>query len=208
MDVGSMPAMADDLSGCVIVTGMPGAGKSTVTALAAARLPKAAQVKGDDVTLMIRSGGVNWMDEPAAEALRQDQLCNRNLCALAANFVDFGFVVLMDTVVADRAELDFFLALLAPRPVRLVVLAPGVEVCRDRNLARPVPERFEFDGYERLEADMARELGAVGWWLDTSAQSSDETAEELVAHVTERAAPLEPGWHEWLRTLHGLAGES
>jgi dephospho-CoA kinase len=53
--------MATDLTGCVIVTGMPGAGKSTVTARAAARLPKAAQVRGDDMNLMIKSGYVGWM---------------------------------------------------------------------------------------------------------------------------------------------------
>ena len=106
-----------DLVGCVIVSGMPGAGKSTVTALAARLLPRAAQVKGDDVNEMILSGRVGFMGEPADEALLQDELCNRNMCTLAANFVDFGFTVLMDTVVADRAELDFLCGLLAPRPV-------------------------------------------------------------------------------------------
>jgi predicted kinase len=194
----------DDLSGCVIVTGMPGAGKSTVTGLAARLLPKAAQVKGDDMTMMIQSGSVGWMEQPAAEALRQDQLCNRNLCAVANNFIDFGFAVLMDTVIADRAELDFFLALLSPRPVRLVVLAPGIDVCKHRNMARAPIERFEFDGYERLEADMARDYGDIGWWFDTSPLSPDDTADELVAHVCDRAAPLQPGWNAWLRDLHGV----
>jgi adenylylsulfate kinase-like enzyme len=133
-DVESITVVAaHDLSGCVIITGMPGAGKSTVTSLAARLLPKAAQAKGDDMNQMIQSGYVGWMGTPVAEALRQDQLCNRNMCSLANNFIDFGFAVLMDTVLADRAELDFFLALLSPRPVRLVLLAPGVDVCQQRN---------------------------------------------------------------------------
>lgn len=183
---------------------MPGAGKSTVTGLAARLLRKAAQVKGDDMNQMIRSGAVNWMAKPAAEALRQDQLCNRNLCSVANNFIDFGFVVLMDTVLADRAELDFFLALLSPRSVRLVVLAPGIEVCKQRNRTRRPEERFDFDGYERLEADMTREFGEIGWWFDTSQLTPDETATELVAHVGDRAAPLQPGWNAWLRGLHGV----
>ena len=195
---------AHDLSGCVIVTGMPGAGKSTVTGLAARLLPKAAQVKGDDMTLMIQSGSVGWMDKPVEEALRQDQLCNRNMCSLANNFIDFGFAVLMDTVLADRAELDFFLARLSPRSVRLVVLAPGIDVCKHRNMTRSPVARFDFDGYERLEAEMTREFGEIGWWFDTSALSPDETAAELVAHVCDRAAPLQPGWHAWLRRLHGV----
>src|SRR5688572_21503160 len=116
----------DGLSGCVIITGMPGAGKSTVSTLAAGLLPRAARVKGDDVNEMIIRGRVPFNGEPADEAARQDELCNRNLCALANNFIDFGFTVFMDTVVADRAELDSLLGLLAPRPVRLVILAPGV----------------------------------------------------------------------------------
>jgi integrase len=41
-------------SGCLIVSGMPGAGKSTVTRLAARVLPRAARVGGDDVNLMAR----------------------------------------------------------------------------------------------------------------------------------------------------------
>ncbi|TDC84014.1 phosphotransferase [Micromonospora sp. KC606] len=192
------------LSGCVIVSGMPGAGKSTVASLAAGLLPRAAVVGGDDVCRMIRSGFVWFMGEPAEAALRQDELCNRNMCALASNFVDFGLTVFMDTVLADRAELDFFLALLSPRPVRLVTLAPGIEVCKHRNETRPLEERFNFDGYERLDADMKREFSDAGWWFDTSALTPDETAERVVAQAADRTAPLQAGWHEWLRRLHGV----
>jgi predicted kinase len=175
------------LVGCVIVSGMPGAGKSTVTALAARLLPRAAQVRGDDVNKMILSGRVGFMGEPADEALRQDELCNRNMCLLANNFIDFGFTVLMDTVVADRAELDFLLGLLAPRPVRLITLAPGVEACRQRNATRDPAERFEFHGYHRLDAEMRRDLGDVGWWFDTSALTPTETAEQLAREAADRA---------------------
>jgi chloramphenicol 3-O-phosphotransferase len=195
--------MSGELSGCVIVSGMPAAGKSTVTALASRLLPRAAQVKGDTVNQMILGGRVSFMGTPRDEARRQDELCNRNMCALANNFVDFGFTVLMDTVVADRAELNFLLTLLSPRPVRLVTLAPGVEVCQHRNATRAPEERFEFDGYHRLEADMQRELGEVGWWFDTSALTPTQTAEQLVRDVAERAVPVGGGWHTRLELLHG-----
>jgi predicted kinase len=184
---GLQPMASGALVGCVIVSGMPGAGKSTVTELAARLLPRAAQVKGDDVNKMIVSGRVWFMGEPADEALRQDELCNRNMCSLANNFIDFGFTVLMDTVVADRAELDFLLGLLAPRPVRLVTLAPGVEACQQRNATRALDERFEFHGYDRLDAEMRRDLGDVGWWFDTSALTPAETAEQLVREALDRA---------------------
>ena len=35
--------------------------------------------------------------------------------------------------------------------------------------------------------------------------SPEESARELVAHVCDRAAPLQAGWHAWLRDLHGIA---
>ena len=182
----------EQLSGCVIVTGMPGAGKTTVTGLAARLLPRAAQVAGDDVNEMIRSGRVGFLGTPAEEALLQGELCNRNMCSLAANFIDVGFTVLMDTVVADRAEFDFLHALLSPRPVRLVNLAPGIEACQRRNAMRDPEDQFEFHGYEQLEADMLRDLGAIAWWFDTSALTPAETAERLVLEAAERAAPVRP----------------
>jgi predicted kinase len=173
--------------GCVIVSGMPGAGKSTVTALAARLLPRAARVSGDGVNLMVLSGRVGFRGEPADEALRQDELCNRNMCSLANNFVDFGFMVLMDTVVADRAELDFLVGLLSPRPVWLVTLAPGIAACQQRNAMRDPIDQFFFDGYDQLEADMRRDCGEVGWWFDTSALTPAQTAEQLVCEAPRRA---------------------
>ncbi len=183
---------------------MPGAGKSTITSLVAGLMPRAAHVGGDDVNAMIRSGFVWFMSHPTEEALRHDELCNRNMCSLANNFIDFGFTVLMDTVLVDRAELDFFIALMSPRPVRLVVLAPGVEVCKDRNAGRVQETQFEFDGYARLEADMQREFGDIGWWLDTSAMTADQTADWLVGEMAGRTTALLPGWNSWLRRLHGV----
>jgi predicted kinase len=174
---------------------MPGAGKSTVSALAAHLMPRAAQIKGDDVNQMILSGGVWFMGKPRDEALRQYELCKRNMCALANNFVDFGFTVFMDTVVQDAAMLDLLLALLSPRQARLVVLAPGVDVCKYRNATRDPVERFAFEGYNQLEADMRRDLGDVGWWFDTSALTAEETAEQLVREAANRAAPLLGGWN-------------
>lgn len=64
------PVASAELSGCVIVSGMPGSGKSTVSSLAASLIPRAAQIKGDDVNQMILSGRVWFMGEPRDEALR------------------------------------------------------------------------------------------------------------------------------------------
>jgi hypothetical protein len=61
-----------------------------------------------------------------------------------------------------------------------VLLDAGIEVCKNRNAGRDPEDQFEFDGYERLQADMKCEFGDIGWWLDPSTQTADDFAEMLV----------------------------
>lgn len=172
---------------CLIVTGMPGAGKSTVTRLVAKRLARSARLDGDQINRLIVNGRVGFQEEPADEATRQIDLCNRNLCTLANNFSDAGFTPVIDWVIPSREQLDLFVSLLAARKVLFVVLTPGISVCQYRNTIRDPGERFYFDGYEALDADMKRELGDVGWWFDTADLTPDQTADQILREAHPRA---------------------
>ena len=172
----------DNGESCLIITGAPAAGKSTISQLVAAGLARSARLNGDFVHELIVSGFVWGLGEPPDEAARQARLTRKNLCALAANFADAGFTPIIDTLIPDREGLDYFLEALRPRRVLLVVLTPTIEVHHYRNTIREPDEQFFFEDYETLTANM-RGFGTVGWWFDTSALTPDDTATQIIANA-------------------------
>jgi chloramphenicol 3-O-phosphotransferase len=190
-DKGDPTVEFDNGRACLLLTGPPGAGKSSVASALAQRLQRCALLDGDAINRLIVSGFVWALGEPAHEAARQVRLLHANLCALAANFADAEITPLIDAVIADRERLDFFLQTLAPRRVLLVVLTPTAEVCRSRNEGRPPESQFFFDGHEALMAAMREEFGTIGWWFDTSDRSLDETVQQVtsVAHILAETRP-------------------
>lgn len=173
----------DNGESCLIVTGAPAAGKSTVSQLVAEGLARSARLSGDFVHELIVSGFVSGLGEPPDEAAHQVRLTRKNLCALAANFADARFTPILDTLIPDREGLDYYLEALRPRRVLLVVLMPSIEVHHYRNTIREAEEQFFFNDYETLTAAMHNGFGTVGWWFDTSALTPDETATQIIANA-------------------------
>ncbi|MDN5767131.1 MAG: ATP-binding protein [Humibacillus sp.] len=171
--------------GALVLSGAPGAGKTTVARDVAASLPRSAIVAGDDVSRMVASGWVGPIGEPADEAARQLLLRAQNICSLANNFSEAGFFPILDHVVPEPEVLGRMLEWLAPRPVLFVTLAPSHAVAVERNAARPVWERIDYDTsalHEQLAA-----MSELGWWLDTSALGATETVALILAEGADRA---------------------
>ena len=131
---------------CLLITGAPGAGKSTISRLVADELTRSALMDSFFIGRLIASGYVWPLGEPADEAARQVRLLNTNVCALAGNFADAGFTPVIDIVLPDGEQLDTYRKALASRRLLLIVLDPGAEVCRHRNETRPPEQQFFFDG--------------------------------------------------------------
>jgi predicted kinase len=181
----------ETLAGCLLITGTPGSGKTTVSRLVAERLPRAAQVDGDVFGIMLVSGWANMLDEdgrwnPGPEGQRQLRLRMVNLCSVADNFAEAGFTPVADTVVETREELRFIAGRLRARPLMLVVLCPPLEVARQRNATRAPETQVDYD-FAPLARNQRRELGDVGWWLDSGEQTPEETADLIVAQAVSRA---------------------
>jgi tRNA uridine 5-carbamoylmethylation protein Kti12 len=154
----------------VVVSGIPGAGKSTVAPLLARTFERAAYIEADRLQQMIVAGG-RWPDQaPLEEGARQLRLRGTHACLLAKSFSAAGFVaVIDDIVIGDR--LDHYRVDLAPRPFRLVQLLPSLDVVKARNLGRTA--KNVFDQWQHLD-EVARAT-APDVAIDSSALDPEQT---------------------------------
>jgi predicted kinase len=170
----------------ILISGIPGAGKTTVARLVAERFERGVHIEGDQLQRMIASGGVWPEREISPEAERQLQLRARNACLLADSFAASGFtVVLEDVLVAFR--LDAYRDLIKSRPLFYVLLLPAGDVVRQRNAERANKDVFET--WKFLDEEVRRTTRA-GLRLDTSQLDPGETVDDILRRL-EREALLE-----------------
>ncbi len=166
----------------IVVSGIQGAGKSTVARLLAERFSRAVYIEADTLQRMIVSGG-EWMGEPGeppGEAGRQLRLRLHNACLLARSFIDAGFTAVVDDIIIGERFADLR-ADLAGVPFRLVVLAPDVEVAVARDEARDYTVGEEWARY--LDEEQRRTMVGNGLWLDSSGQTAAETVDEVMSRL-------------------------
>lgn len=160
----------------LVVSGIPGVGKTTIASLIARRLPRSAHIEAEVLMRFVVGGAVRPGDRPDDEASRQLRLRGRQVALLADSFLDAGFTPVIDDVVIG-SRLDELRADLHSRPLLFVLLVPRLEVIRARNQGRPGKDVFE--AWKHLAAVAREETPRVGLWLDTSDQTPEESAREI-----------------------------
>ncbi|MFF5971862.1 AAA family ATPase [Streptomyces sp. NPDC012769] len=163
--------------GAVLLVGIPGSGKSTVSAALAARFARSAHIEVDHLQELIVQGGHWPTPDGDPEADRQILLRARNACLLADSFVAAGFLPVLDDVVVRRSHLDFYRARFTTGPLSVVVLAPGPDKAWERNNAR---HKRLTTNWAFLDAAMREELADQGVWIDNAEQTVEETVDAVL----------------------------
>jgi adenylylsulfate kinase-like enzyme len=160
-----------------LINGTQGAGKSTVARLMAKHFDRGACVDADDLLRLVVSGAVPLEPPLSVEAERQLRLRARIASQLADTFFEAGFTVVIAEIFAGR--LDHFRTEIRNRPLLLVNLAPSLDVVKRRNEERPNKNVFE-PWSPILDRAMRETMSGIGLWLDNSAQSPEETVDEIL----------------------------
>lgn len=164
----------------VVVSGLPGVGKSTTARELARRFERAAHVEADLLQGLIVSGAV-WPDVEGigAEARRQLDLRLRNACLLARSFTDAGFTAIVDDIVIGEA-VEVLPALLGEVDFRFVMLVPEFAQVKQRWIDMGSPFAHAWDWIDEI---IRNETRRIGLWLDTTDLDLDQTVDAIVEYL-------------------------
>lgn len=169
-------------SSIYIISGLMASGKSTVSELLAQSCDRAVHLHGDIFRRMIVSGRIDMSPEPPDEAVEQLRLRYRLSAACAKEYFDAGFTVFLQDNYYG-AELSYIDRLFADYPHDLIVLCPSREAIASREKSRNKRGYTSF-GIDALYDGFMHETPRIGFWLDSSALTPRQTAEQIIRHFS------------------------
>lgn len=164
----------------IVISGLPGVGKSTTARRLADRFERAAHVEADRLQELIVSGAVlPDMNGIGQEAQRQLDLRLRHACLLGRSFVDAGFTAIIDDIVIGHA-VDALERHLDGCEFDFVMLAPEFAHVKQRWIDMGSPFAHAWDWINDI---VQHDTRRIGLWLDTADLSVDQCVDAILAHL-------------------------
>jgi len=171
-----------------IITGTPGAGKSSVAVALMRRFPFGLHIPVDDLREWVVSGIAPPVPVWTEETSRQFRLARQAAAQMARLYADTGFAVAIDDVILPAEVQELFEAPLLGYPVHKVLLRPALETALRRNAER-ANKAFDTlildDVIRRLHTAMDERAYAKSGWLviDNGALDVAETVDIILGRV-------------------------
>jgi cytidylate kinase len=178
LDDPARPDIMDGVADLIVVTGPPGAGKTTVARVLSKMFEPSARVVGDDFFAFIDQGYIApW----TAEAHRQNEIVVGAAAAAAGRLAAGGYTVVYDGVIGPWFLETFGAASGLPR-LHYVILLPPEEVCIDRVRSRVGHGFTDLDAARHMYREFA-DAGAGDRYVMTTPASAEAMAASIFALV-------------------------
>ena len=165
--------------GLLVVTGPPGAGKSTVASLIAERFSMSALIEGDAFFAFLRSGAIEpWLPE----ANSQNDVVIQAAAAATGLFARNSYMTVYEGVVGPWF-LPTFIASTGQPSLHYAVLLPTVETCVERVATRARHGFRDESATRNMHAEFARAAIAPRHLFMDPDANPDAIAAEVVQRM-------------------------
>ena len=166
----------------ILITGNMAAGKSTIAQAIAEQLEKSVHLRGDIFRRMIVQGRAALDTTLAEEAERQLELRYQLAENVARGYLAAGFWVVYQDIFLGKGLTDAITRLQDLSPL-VIVLCPDAHTVAQREASRVksgYQDRADIEIFDRI---LREQTPRVGYWLDTTELSVEETVKRVLAYI-------------------------
>lgn len=183
------------VSSIFLITGPPGAGKTSIATRLMQRFSLGLHIPVDDIREWVVSGIAHPVPDWTEETGRQFLLARQAAAEVARRYASAGFAVAIDDIIYPAEAQALFIDALPGHQTHKIILLPSVEVAIARNAARTNKD-FDTGPLAEPIRDIRRRMDredydSAGWiTIDNSELGIDETVDRILGSVGMERPPL------------------